>query len=621
MKWGASEGLRLKGRTVMAWRIEGAGGAGGAGAPVEGTGNIIETDFEGATDATVFADEGTVKIVSVPPDLETLTFRGGAEFVVDTAAFMLHWSIRVVHCGVNTAFLGSAFEDAPRLARVTAPPGARLVATCSSFEGCVALETFPFKCAVAVGDSAFKGCTALVGAELTHPELYEITDYAFERCVNLDEVAFGPSLTRIGKHAFKQTTCLGAVVLGRKMRDIAEGAFTRSGMTSFKCDGPATVKRFAGANCPRLETAYVNGNVGLGAFAGSALKFFTGKGYQIGRDAFKECPLCVVDTEAGKIDASVFMMSSVQILTMRYAGDHPQFAVHPGMFAHCSSLRKLRLPAKLGSAPANMCKGCSSLQTIELSDRVTDIEKGAFGDCSLLESVVAPCVRTFTRGSFAHCPKLRIVVAAPGAMAWRPISQHVNDNHDTFKNVFPHSPEMHATDERDGDGRGVWPGGMKKSTPRALNAAHELVFWSRARHERSTRNQREWVFHALVAMARIGLPSVAQLIVLQYIEAAELGPTVAVNARVRVKGRVLDLGWGTVAYIGTVVTRNNVRHTNRIGVRLDRAPPLSAGASVPHGSFIADRRGVFAAPDGFMAGGFAPALRGVIVDADAVVPW
>jgi hypothetical protein len=598
----------------MAWRIEG----GSAGEAVHGTGSIVAADFAGMTAATIFADAGVVFLESVPPSLATLTLCGEAEFLVEGAAFEKHLCIEEVHCAARTVLLGCAFESAVRLARVTAPPGARVDVAYNCFEGCVALEAFPFAAAVAIGDSAFKGCTALARADLTHADLSEISDYAFEGCVRLCDAFFGPSITRVGKHAFKKTLCFGAAVLPN-VRDLGEGAFALSGVTSLTSDGPATLKRGAFWRCARLKRAAVRGNIGIGAFEDSALEVFVGKGYQIGRDAFDGCPLRVVDTEAGKIDANAFQVSSVQILTMRYPGDHARFAVHPGMFSRCSSLWKLTLPAALGAVPADLCKGCSSLRTIELPECVTDIEAGAFADCSSLWSVVARSVRSFAHGSFAQCPELAHVVAAPGATALERRDDGVF--YDTFNNVFPHSPKMHASSDRDGDGRGVWPGGMLKSTPPALREAQSLAFWSRPYHAACTRSQRQWVRHALLVLARLGLPSVAQMVVLQSIETAELGPTVAVNARVRVSWDDLDLGWGNVAYIGTVVTRGGERYCNRIGVELDRAPPPSAAASVPSGSFIADRVGVFAAPHGFAAGGFGPTRNGVIVDADAVVPW
>jgi hypothetical protein len=599
---------------MAAWRIE------GAAAPVHGTTPIIAADFpRGITAATIGADVGTVVLESVPHDLESLTFRGQAEFAVTSGVFKKHLSIREVHCAKRTAVHDCAFESAPRLAVVTAPQQARIDVGYYSFEECVALEAFPFEAAVGIGECAFKGCTALARADLTHADLDAINDYAFEGCARLGDVAFGPNITRIGKHAFKKTLCLGAVVLHRKVRDIGEGAFMHSGATSFTCDGSATLKRGACWRCPRLKRAEVRGNIGIGAFKESALEVFVGNGYQIGRDAFEGCPLRVVDTEAGKIDPNVFKGSPVQSVAMRYDGaaEHVRFAVHPGMFANCSSLRKLTLPARLCAVPDDLCKGCSSLRTIELPECVTDIGAGAFDDCSSLWSVLAPCVRTFTRGSFAHCPKLGLVVAAPGAMAWRPIPQHAYDHHDTFDNVFPHSPGMHA---RDSDGRGVWPGGMSLPTPPALREALSLRFWSRKVHALCTRSQRQWARYALLVMTRLGLPSVAQLIVLSCIETAELGPQVAVNTRVRVSGGSLNLGWGTVVYIGTVVTHQGERFPNRIGVELDRAPPQFAPGSAK-GSFVANRHGAFESPHGFAQGGCGPTRNGAIVDADAVVPW
>lgn len=488
----------------------------------------------------------------------------------------------------------------------------------NAFEECVALEAFPFAAAVSIGDTAFKGCTALARADLTHANLSEVRDYAFEGCARLGDVVFGPAITRIGKHAFKKTLCLGDVAL-TKVIDIGEGAFVRSGMTRFVSGGPATLKKGACAHCPRLKMAAVKGNIGIEAFKESGLEIFVGEGYQIGRDAFEACPLRVVSTAAGKIDANVFTGSPVQVVAMRYNGEaeNVQFAVHPGMFAHCSSLRKLMLPKRLHAVPHDLCRGCASLRTIRLPENVGSIGEGAFDDCASLRSVVAPRVRFFARGAFAQCPELGLVIARPGARARR-----VDFENDTFDNVFPHSPKMDASSARDSNGIGVWPRGMFDSTPSALMEAQSLAFWSRPCHEGCTRSQKQWVRHALLLMARLGLPSVAQLIVLSCIETANLGPTVAVNARVRVRfAGDRELGWGKVAYIGTVVTQGGERYTNRIGVELDRKPPSNAADNVPAGSFVASRFGVFAGPHGFAQGGFGPTRNGIIVDADAVVPW
>lgn len=107
----------------MAWRIEGGAAGCGQRGTVHGNGIIIAADFPKGTAATICADEGTVVLESVPPDLEALTFGGEAKFEVMSDAFKKHLNIREVHCANRTAFYDSSFESAPRLARVTAPGG------------------------------------------------------------------------------------------------------------------------------------------------------------------------------------------------------------------------------------------------------------------------------------------------------------------------------------------------------------------------------------------------------------------------------------------------------------------------------------------------------------------
>lgn len=82
------------------------------------------------------------------------------------------------------------------------------------------------------------------------------------------------------------------------------------------------------------------------------------------------------------------------------------------MFAGCSSLLEINLPAGLTSIPANTFKSCASLQSIEIPKGVTSIGSFAFGDCSSLTEIVLPNGLTeLGKGAFNGCSKLEKIVA------------------------------------------------------------------------------------------------------------------------------------------------------------------------------------------------------------------
>ena len=89
----------------------------------------------------------------------------------------------------------------------------------------------------------------------------------------------------------------------------------------------------------------------------------------------------------------------------------PVTSLTGSMFAGCSSLVELVLPAGLTSIPANTFKSCSSLQSIEIPKGVTSIGSYAFGYCSSLTEIILPNgVTSLGKGAFNGCSKLETIV-------------------------------------------------------------------------------------------------------------------------------------------------------------------------------------------------------------------
>ncbi len=78
------------------------------------------------------------------------------------------------------------------------------------------------------------------------PELTEISDYAFARCVYLQEVKIPSTVTKIGKHAFYNCSNLTKIEIPESVKEIAENAF----------EGCTNLKDIPSCNISIEESAY-----------------------------------------------------------------------------------------------------------------------------------------------------------------------------------------------------------------------------------------------------------------------------------------------------------------------------------------------------------------------------
>ena len=80
-----------------------------------------------------------------------------------------------------------------------------------------------------IGNGAFAGCASLasitLGESVTH-----IEDYAFEGCTSLSSITLGDSVTHIRNYAFRNCTSLASITLGKSVKHIGFYAF--AGCTS-----------------------------------------------------------------------------------------------------------------------------------------------------------------------------------------------------------------------------------------------------------------------------------------------------------------------------------------------------------------------------------------------------
>ncbi|KAL3944055.1 MAG: hypothetical protein SGBAC_001883 [Bacillariaceae sp.] len=197
-----------------------------------------------------------------------------------------------------------------------------------AFESCISLETVILQedassCLLTIGERAFNCCEAL--DEITIPSSVKIIqDCAFRRCTSMAQVSFRDGLKVIRSGSFQECAALERVCLPRTVETLGSEAFRE---------------------CSSLWEVQLLSE-GLG---------------EIGNRAFYGC-----------CNLSVVKMASSRLMIP-----------HPAIFGQAAlvSFTGVKIIGEYA-----FC-GCEGLTSIALPPSVTDVERGAFQDCSNLVSV------------------------------------------------------------------------------------------------------------------------------------------------------------------------------------------------------------------------------------------
>ncbi|MBQ8683698.1 MAG: leucine-rich repeat domain-containing protein, partial [Clostridia bacterium] len=93
-------------------------------------------------------------------------------------------------------------------------------------------------------------------------------------------------------------------------------------------------------------------------------------------------------------------------------------------FGACTSLESIELPSKLTNLKKRTFSGCTSLKSIELPETVTTLGDRVFIGCTALESVKLSNITKIDVQTFNNCPKLQSItipetVTSIGSLAFR----------------------------------------------------------------------------------------------------------------------------------------------------------------------------------------------------------
>ena len=186
----------------------------------------------------------------------------------------------------------------------------------------------------AIGEGAFKGCTALTSLRLPNG-VVEIGKSAFEGCTVLARVTLCDELRSIGPRAFKDCEALKAIDLPEKLELIGEFAFE---------------------GCRKLEEIALP----------EKLRQLGGVIERGDQHIFKDC---------------IALKKAVLPEGMTVLG--------ASMFDGCTALEELQLPSTLTSIESGALSGCIVLESLTLPSGLTQIAGDAFANCPKLTVVLS----------------------------------------------------------------------------------------------------------------------------------------------------------------------------------------------------------------------------------------
>ena len=281
-----------------------------------------------------------------------------------------------------------------------------------------------------IGESTFKGCSAIVSADITAES---IGDYAFFQSATKNEATFKIVAKTIGKEAFSDCSKMTKATLGESLTSIRESAF--SGCSSLegvtipnnvesigsyafeKCSAMTYAKIGSGlktipystfSSCSSLPSITISKNVTqIGGFAFSGCKSLAdlyiedredelGLGSNGSSPLFSGCPL-----------KTVYIGGNITYPTSSSSGYSP--------FYRNTSLEKVIITDKETEISDNEFYGCTGLKYITMGDGIEKIGDWAFSGCSSLDFFrVGSNVKAIGKEAFSDCTAMtKLITTAP----------------------------------------------------------------------------------------------------------------------------------------------------------------------------------------------------------------
>jgi len=275
------------------------------------------------------------------------------------------------------------FKNCVSLKTIALPSTVTIVRQ-GAFDGCVKVDNLDLSRLTIIGASAFRN--TLIATPTFSDSIQTIGDYAFDNCVNIEEVVIDTvdkvSSTTIRQYAFNNC----------------------KNITNINLSSNVVLESNAFANDTNVENLVVRGEYGMETLFGESKK-----------DAARKIKTIVIQDNTETIENSAFygcLLVTTLIIpdTVKRIGDEA--------FRGCKGITTLNLPDELERIGKYAFAECDKLVLTELPSAITEISEGMFqSDFSIGEFTLSENIKRIGDNSFRACSNvdLKVEVINPDA--------------------------------------------------------------------------------------------------------------------------------------------------------------------------------------------------------------
>ena len=276
---------------------------------------------------------------------------------------------------------GYAFYDCNSLAGIIIPNTVNSLGK-NCFQGCTALTQATINATGSLGENCFQGCTAL--AQATIDATGSLGESCFEGCTALTQASINVNGS-LGESCFEGCTALAQAILGDSITGILGSCF-RSCSALPEITIPAAVKRIGNhvfEGCTSLANVTI-------ADRNSVLTL--GNNYY-NEPMFADCPLNAVyiggnisySTDASDGYSPFYRNTSLETVTIT----DKETEISENEFYGCTNLKNVTLGDGIEAIGSYAFSGCAALEDFTFGSSLDSIGKEAFSDCTAMTRLVS----------------------------------------------------------------------------------------------------------------------------------------------------------------------------------------------------------------------------------------
>ena len=310
----------------------------------------------------------------------------------------------------TTAIGANAFGGNTTITTVNLPSTVKEIGV-AAFKGCTALTTINLEYVTTFGSSAFQNDKQLSFTNLVL-NASELPSYLFDACTSITNVTFGVGNVDVGSYAFRGCSGITKMVNTVNVTSLNGYAFQNAFAETAELD----------LDFSAAKTGYHAGRIFDGAKGLKSIKISGimvdksgNDNYYIYDYMFSNCVNLVSVTSVNKVKrVGSHVFDGCTKLTLDDFDMSAVTGIDNQAFINCAAITELNLPrieymgttTLYPTTAIAVFKGCTSLRSVVLGDKITAIGNSVFMNCSSLESVEMPNVNTLCANSFGGCTSL-----------------------------------------------------------------------------------------------------------------------------------------------------------------------------------------------------------------------